>query len=785
MKTNAQQHIQELREKLDRANYQYYVLARPEVTDQEYDRLMKELTDLEVQHPELATPDSPSQRVGGAPIAGFESVIHAVRMTSIDNTYEAAEVKEFDQRVRKALPGQTIEYVMEPKVDGVAVSLRYEKGALVLAATRGDGRRGDNITANVRTIKAIPLRLPAVPGIATPDVLEVRGEIYMDNLDFAAMNEELAGAGEAPMKNPRNATAGTLKQLDSKVVARRKLRFTAHGTGAVAGVDITDHWHWLELLQKLHLPVAQHMRRVGSADEVVAWIDQFAKLRSTLAYQTDGLVIKVNDFAQRESLGYTAKSPRWVIAYKYPPDQVETTLNAVTWQVGKGGTLTPVAELEPVDVAGTTVRRASLHNIDQIRSLDLHVHDRVILEKAGEIIPYIVQAVPEKRSRDAQEIAPPAKCPSCSQQVEVEPPFVVCINPECPAQLKERLRWYCARRQMNIEGLGPEIISCLVDTGKLHHYADLYSLQIPDIADLKREVSDRKGGTRMQKIGTVVATKIVTAIGGSKDAGLAKVLAAIAIRGVGETYAKRIADWARQLDTLLAATETDFWKALGLGAEAEKTANQFYEKLKEIVAAKPNVAEEFTNTRDVLDAMSNRAKQKLIKDQAVYIGLNERQALVEAYPLTARLLAAPRESVVTVACGMAVAKSLKAFLSSAAGRRTLEELRAAGVRMTEARTHAKHATLSGQTIVVTGSFSGYTRDDVHALIRLYGGTVADSISGNTTMLIAGEKAGSKLDKARQYGTRVLSLDEFLRLIGDEPGKMSRASLPPPDGQSLF
>lgn len=565
MKTSAERRIAELSELLDRANYQYYELAKPEMTDQEYDRLMKELEDLETAHPELKSPNSPTQRVGGAALPGFESVTHAVRMTSIDNTYEAAEVKEFDQRVRKALPGEVVEYVMEPKVDGVAVSLRYENGDLVMAATRGDGRRGDNITANVRTIRAIPLRLPSVGGLVMPRVLEVRGEIYMDNRDFAAMNEELADAGEAPMKNPRNATAGTLKQLDSKVVARRKLRFTAHGTGEVAGVEITDHWHWLELLQKLHLPVAQHMRRASSAEEVLAWIDEFAKLRPTLAYQTDGLVIKVNDFAQRERLGYTAKSPRWVIAYKYQPDQVETTLNDVTWQVGKGGTLTPVAELEPIDVSGTTVRRASLHNIDQIKAMDLHIHDRLILEKAGEIIPYIVQAVPEKRPSHAKAIIPPTHCPSCGEPAEKEPdtPFIRCTNPTCPAQLKERIRWFCARNQMNIERLGEALIDQLVDAGLIKTFADIFRLQFKDVVALER-------------MGEKSAANVIDSITAGRSRGLDRLLSGIGIRHVGGRVAWVLASHFGSLDALEKATEQELSTVNEIGPVIAESVYHFF-----------------------------------------------------------------------------------------------------------------------------------------------------------------------------------------------------------------
>ncbi|HTW93761.1 MAG TPA: NAD-dependent DNA ligase LigA, partial [Tepidisphaeraceae bacterium] len=381
----AAQRITYLRRELDRHNRLYYVENRPEISDEEFDALMRELIDLEGKHPELQSDDSPSRRVGGEPIEGFKTVAHAVAMMSIDNTYDEAEVRAFDDRVRRGLGGEQPEYVMEPKVDGIAVSLRYEKGLLALAATRGDGKRGDDITVNVRTIRSIPLRLHETRSL--PEILEVRGEIFMDNEGFKRLNEEQEEAGEEPFANPRNATGGTLKQLDSRVVARRRLKFVSHGLGEVRPLEMESYWEWTRFIEKLGLPVGEHVKRAQRIDDVIAYIEKFAEIRRKLAYQTDGMVIKVDSFAQRDRLGATSKAPRWVIAFKYQPDRVETTLHGVRWQVGKLGTLTPVADLEPVVVAGTTVKRASLHNIEQIQRLDVRIGDRVIIEKAGEIIP--------------------------------------------------------------------------------------------------------------------------------------------------------------------------------------------------------------------------------------------------------------------------------------------------------------------------------------------------------------------------------------------------------------
>ncbi len=346
--------------------------------------------------------------------------------------------------LRKGLGGERPEYVAEPKIDGVLASLRYEKGSLVLAATRGDGRRGDDITNNARTIGSIPLRLR---GSDWPGILEVRGEVYMPNAEFQRINKEREDAGEMIFANPRNATAGTLKQLDPRVVAKRKLRFAAHGAGQVEPAPTTSYWEWLTLLREWGLPTAEHATRLEDVDDVIQHIGKFATMRGNLKYQTDGMVIKVDSFVQRQRLGATSKAPRWVIAYKYPAEQMQTKLLDVRWQVGKGGNLTPVADLGPVFVGGTTVRHATLHNIDQIERLDLKIGDTIVIEKAGEVIPYVVQAVPGKRPKDAKEIVPPMKCPSCGMEAvrEEGTPYVRCVNPACPAQLKERVRWFCAQ----------------------------------------------------------------------------------------------------------------------------------------------------------------------------------------------------------------------------------------------------------------------------------------------------------------------------------------------------
>ncbi|MGA2440436.1 MAG: NAD-dependent DNA ligase LigA [Tepidisphaeraceae bacterium] len=539
MPSAVEQKIEKLRQELERHNYLYYQ-GKPEITDRQFDAMMRELIELEKAHPELLTPDSPSQRVGGQPIEGFKTVEHSVPMMSIDNTYDEAEVRAFDSRIRKGLGDEEIAYVVEPKVDGVAASVRFEKGAMVLAATRGDGRRGDDITVNARTIQSIPLRLH---GDDAPRVLEVRGEIYMSSAVFQQINKEREDAGEEIFKNPRNLAVGALKQLDPKITASRKLRFVAHGLGEADPPPTQSYWECLKLFRKWHLPASEQTTFARSIDEVIGAIEKFAEVRGKLAYQTDGVVIKLDSFEQRDRLGATSKAPRWVIAFKYAAEQMQTVLREVDWQVGKGGTLTPVARLKPVFLAGTTVQNASLHNIEQIRKLDLHLGDTVVVEKAGEVIPYVRQAVPEKRPKGAKPIEPPTKCPSCGSKVEKESdgPFIRCDNPECPAQFRERLRWFCGRGQMDIENVGEALVDQLIDAGLVRTFADLYRIKKEQLLELER-------------MGEKSAQNVVDAIAQSKSQPLDRLLAGLGIRHVGSRVAFVLAQECGDLASLREAT---------------------------------------------------------------------------------------------------------------------------------------------------------------------------------------------------------------------------------------
>ena len=563
MATSVEKRVAQLREELNRHNYLYFVEAKPVISDQEFDRLMRELVDLETAHPELRTADSPSQRVGGEPIDGFRTVEHAEPMMSIDNTYSQDEVRAFDERVRRALGAQPVTYVTEPKVDGVASTLRYEKGLLVLAATRGDGRRGDDITSNARTIGSIPLRLHGNGDL--PRVLEVRGEIYMPNAEFQRINREREAAGEETFKNPRNLTTGALKQLDPRITAGRKLRFVSHGLGQVEPMPDDSYWEVLALLKKWRLPVNEHEGRANTIDEVLAAIDEFQKVRGKLAYQTDGMVIKVDSLAQRQRLGATSKAPRWVIAFKYPGEQAQTVLKDVEWQVGKLGTLTPVARLEPVFIGGTTVQNATLHNIDQIRALGLHVGDTIVLERAGEVIPYVVQAVPEKRPRGAKAIEPPKRCPACGSKVEKEEDKVAlyCVNPECPAQFREKLKWFCGRGQMDIEHVGEKLIDQLVDRGMVKTFADLYRLTSERLLELER-------------MGDKSAQNVVDSIQASRRCGLDRLLAGLGIRHVGNRVAHVLAKNFGSLGALAKAEKDELSRVNEIGPVIAESVYDFF-----------------------------------------------------------------------------------------------------------------------------------------------------------------------------------------------------------------
>jgi DNA ligase (NAD+) len=660
---DAAQRIEKLRETIRYHDRKYYVEDAPEISDHEYDLLMKELEDLEKKHPDLVTPDSPTQRVGGEPLKAFAQVRHEIPMTSISNTYSHKELEEFDARVRKLLPGEEIEYVAELKIDGLAVALMYEGGRFVQGATRGDGTVGEDVTANLRTLRSIPARLDAEK---PPARLEVRGEVYMSFDSFRRCNEEREEAGEPQFANPRNAAAGSLKLLDPRITATRGLRFFGYAVGVHEGIEFQTQFELLESLAKLGFPVNPHRKLCKSMAEVIALTKQWAELMHKMKYQLDGMVIKVNSLDQQRRLGATSKAPRGMVAFKFQPEEAVTKLLRIDLQVGKTGVLTPVARLEAVKLAGTTVQNATLHNFDEIARKDIRVGDEVVIEKAGEIIPQVVSV--KKHSPGGKPPQPPKKCPVCGGPVEKDAGGVYyrCQYPLCPAQIKQRIRYFATRAAMDIEGLGPALVEQLVDAGLVKDIADLYSLKPLPLAELER-------------MGIKSAENICREIERSKERDLNRLIAALGIRQVG-THAAGVL--ARRFGTM------------------EKLAAAGVEELTLI----PEIGE-------------------------------------------------------------ITAKNIADFFARSETKKVLKRLADAGVNMKSlAEPPRGGGTLAGKTLVVTGTLKNYKRDEIEEKIASLGGRAASSVSKKTDYVVAGESPGSKLDKARKLGVKVIGEEEFDKLI---------------------
>jgi DNA ligase (NAD+) len=662
----------ELRQIINHHNAKYYVEAAPEISDREFDHLLEELKQIEAKHPELVTPDSPTQRVGGRPIDEFTTVVHRVPMLSIDNTYSEADLREFDKSIRKLLDGESITYVVELKIDGVAMSLVYEDGLLTVGATRGDGERGDDVTHNLRTINEVPLRLHTKP---PPALLEVRGEIYMTRAELVRINRERTAKGEKPYENPRNLTAGTLKLLDPRTCATRKLGLFAYETGAVDGLKIRAHIECLETLKKFGFPVNSHAHVCANIDEVVAYCNSWSEKRHDLPYETDGMVIKVNDYGQRERLGYTSKFPRWARAFKFAAEQALTKIARIEVQVGRTGKLTPVAWFDPpVRLAGTTVSKATLHNADNIKEKDIRLGDMVVVEKAGEIIPQVVRVETSARTGNEHIYHFPKHCPICGAPTkqEEDSPFVVCTAPrsQCGGQLKRQLLQYARRTAMDIEGLGKALVDQLVDKGLVRGIADLYELNEEQLTNLER-------------MGKKSAENLLEQIEASKGRGLSRLLAGLGIEMVADSMADVL---AKEFGTM----------------EALRTASA------------------------------------------------ERLAQVEGI-------------------GPERAHNIHAWFHSDTGRELIDELQAFGVKMEEEKKAAPAGAtgnaLAGKTVVVTGTLSRYGRDEIETLIRDLGGKPTGSVSKKTDFVVAGENAGSKLDKAKELGVTVIDEDGFDKMIG--------------------
>ena len=641
--------------------HRYHVLAAPTISDQEFDRLLAELQALEEAHPALVRPDSPTQRVGGAPTSDFPTVRHAQPMLSLDNSYSRQDVENFDRRVRQSLPDEAVEYVFELKIDGVALSLTYRDSLLVCAVTRGNGIRGDEITANARTIPTIPLRLRQ-PGINC----EIRGEVYMERSDFAQLNAQREADGEPLFANPRNSAAGSLKLQDPHLVAQRNLRFFAYWIRAEGGGQ-TRHSECLETLRAWGLMVPEHECCAALAD-VFALYDHYVTARSELPYEIDGVVIKVDSLSQQERLGYTAKSPRSAMAYKFPAYQARTRLREIRLQVGRTGAVTPVAVLDPVPLAGSTIARASLHNADEIDSKDIRIGDTVLIEKGGDVIPKVVEVDLSERPDDSVAYSFPNQCPSCKGPLTRDPEEAVtrCDNPTCPAQLCRRLEHFASRNAMDIEGLGPAVVEQLVEQGLVKDLSDLYELKVEALSALER-------------MGEKSAQNLLDSLDRSKKQPFDRVLFALGIRHVGATVARTLARTFGSLDALCRASVEELETTPEIG---------------------PIIARSLYASLPALPAL-DRVLYKLENKAGLQFAMEAEEA------------AAP----------------------------------------------ASH--FSGKTVVITGTLSSYSRDEAAALIERLGGNTTSSVSKKTDLLIAGEKAGSKLTKAQALGVAVLDEAAFI------------------------
>jgi DNA ligase (NAD+) len=745
----AAQRAQWLRGEIERHSALYYEQARPEISDQQFDALFRELRDLEEKHPEIATADSPTQRVGGRSSQGFAQVRHAMPMLSLDNLFakEGLEgLRKFISSVAKAVPGEPLDWLVEPKVDGVAISLRYEEGVFVTGATRGDGEVGDDITGNLKTVRAIPLRLKGT----APSILEVRGEVFMRLAVFARLCEEMRAAGQEPFANPRNAAAGSLKLLDPRLVARRPLEFVAYGLGAVdedGQVPATQR-EVLDWLKDVGLRTHEWTRICQSAEEILTAINELDLIRHGFGFETDGAVIKLNDRALRERVGTSARAPKWARAWKYAAEQATTHLRGITIQVGRTGVLTPVAELEPVVLRGSTISRATLHNEDEIRRKDIRIGDMVVIEKAGEVIPAVVNVLLEARPPNAQPFDFFAhinrRCPACGLPVTRDPQFAVwvCENPQCPAQKTRRLEYFGKRGSLELDALGGIVADKLVERGLVDEPLDIFNLQLADLSSLNLGTA-----AEPRVFGEKNARKLLEAIERARHLPLARWLHALAIPEVGEETAHDLAK---------------FHQLLGDVADSEL--------LRDVVAL-DRLRKEMSSANP--RAKSNRSKSQKEREDLVQ---NYQRLVQEADQIGSRLIETgfaerakrkdARDFDAVTKIGPVVAKAVLEWFSSERGRKVLERLRTLGIEPRGATSTTVEDAFAGKTFVLTGALERMPRSEAQEIIRSRGGNVSGSVSRKTDFLIAGPGAGSKLTEATALGVKILAEDDFLRMLGE-------------------
>lgn len=748
-RVQAQRRAEELRRELHRHNRLYYVEAAPEISDQAYDALYRELVAIEREYPDLVSPDSPSQRVGAEPLAEFTTRRHAVPMLSLDNTYDDKDLTDFHKYVVRGLRGAEPEYVIEPKVDGVSISLRYEHGVLVQALTRGNGVQGDDVTVNVRTIPSVPLRLNATD---PPAVFEARGEVFMSKEGFAALNEHRVASGEPEFANPRNATAGTLKQLDSRIVAERPLEIVCYAQGELEGIEVDSQSQLLAILRQFGFRTQSWCPKVRGLEAMLATIHELGETRHQFPYEIDGAVIKVDSFAQREQLGFTAKAPSWAKAFKYQPDQARTVLRAITVQVGRTGVLTPVAELEPVFLAGSTISRATLHNEDEVRRKDIRVGDTVVIQKAGEVIPEVVEVVPELRPGGAEPFDlvrhVGGACPSCGGPVERDPEFVAyrCPNLQCPAQSVRRLQHFASRNAMDIEALGGIVAEKLVERGLVREPLDLFSLPLDPLAKLNLGT---EGEPRV--FGAKNAAKLLDAVERARSLPLSRWLHAIGIPQVGSTMAHHVANCHRDLAAVADSPLLRDLVRLFDRQDALRDLNPNAVRNRNLPPQeKQELQRQLQETeREVANLGGSLATAGLVRTSEAKGGTN----------------------YVTIDIGPKAAQSMLDFFAGSVGKALLTRLAELGIAPQGEEPADANAPLAGLTFVLTGTLEAMDRDQAKERVLALGGRVAGSVSGNTTYLVAGANTGAtKTRKAEELGVQVLDEPHFLALLeGALPG----------------
>ncbi|HET6546133.1 MAG TPA: NAD-dependent DNA ligase LigA [Rhodanobacteraceae bacterium] len=775
-----------LRARIEDANYRYHVLDDPDIADIEYDKLLRELIELEAAHPELVTPDSPTQRVGASPSGAFSTVRHEIPMLSLGNAFTGAEVEDFVRRVSERLEIDDPLFSVEPKFDGLAISLRYEHGVFVRGATRGDGERGEDVTANLRTIKAIPLRLR---NTGWPEVLEVRGEVYMPRAGFEAYNER-ARASEGkikPLVNPRNAAAGSLRQLDPRITAKRPLAFYSYALGAVEGGKGMPATHSATLKQ-LHawgFPVSPLVETARGATGCLAYYARIGAERDALPFDIDGVVYKIDDLAAQRELGFVGRTPRWAIAHKFPAQEQQTTVEAIIVNIGRTGAATPAAKLAPVQVGGVTVTNATLHNADQVARLDVRVGDTVIVRRAGDVIPEVVRVVPELRPPRTKPWTMPAHCPICGSDIVREEGESVsrCTGElTCAAQRVQAIFHFAARRAMDIDGLGERYIEDLTDLGYVKSVADLYKLTLDDLLEMKRRADERKpaaakaGGTpetvKAGKVATKWAENLIEAIEHSKHTTLERFLYALGIEHVGESTAKALAQWFGSLARIRHLPWPLLTLVPDIGGEVARAIGHFLEQdgnqrvIDELLARGVTPGDEHPPSpklRAMLDAatlLANLAVPKLTAKRAAQ--------LVAHYADADAMLDAPEHDLVSAGLPADTVAAFVAWRADDAHRLLLQRCFASladlHAALGDAPESAAALPLDGQTVVLTGTLTALTRDEAKEKLEALGAKVAGSVSKKTNFIVAGKAAGSKLDKATELDVEIWDEARLLEFL---------------------